>query len=391
MTNRIGHGRVPLIASGLFLPEARRGIAAGLLSSVSTYKEHVLFGFAAPHVTKDASLGEIGAGIAPDTRGRYQLQLAGILPELLPTPGTDPEYCVRMAIRRDTYVQLAVSNQMARLRYRRDSDDWHALLPCYALEKSWPNIPQGCPVEPLRTVVAWTSVIRGQSVEEALEQSIDERTDTFAQLANLFLRAQRSAKQIDAANVLTPVLRRDSFAYFYFLVTGVDPAKPLFGRVSANLFLSGYRSAPMESDAHDRFVRFVRDPSARDPSDEMLRSAFTHARAGELAYSLMLAVMVAETATARFVRQRLESRGVARGKIKESQKELTYNHMLNFFVPALLPHGSPIDPSVSGTLNRARKLRNDVVHEGRDTLDPRAIDEILEATALYVGFLDTHS
>jgi len=110
--------------------------------------------FLAPQVRKDASLGTLFEKVLPRDRSQFQLELGAILPDLLPNLEGKPEFTLLVANEGNTR-DLCFSNVMARLRYVKDNQLLHALIPRRVLPLVRAGevdfIPRDAAVELLRT------------------------------------------------------------------------------------------------------------------------------------------------------------------------------------------------------------------------------------------------
>ena len=81
--------------------------------------------------------------------------------------------------------------------------------------------------------------------------------------------------------------------------------------------------------------------------------------------AVLESVIALEMALSTFVRRRLLDRGVSKSRLGDVKRDLTLSLMLNLELTSLAPEDAKPPSELVGRLNRARKLRNDIVHEGK--------------------------
>ncbi len=97
-------------------------------------------------------------------------------------------------------------------------------------------------------------------------------------------------------------------------------------------------------------------------------------RSGEISLSCVLACTACETLLTEYVRTNLFSRGLSKSKEKEAFHDLTFSQMLNLLSYFLFDMKEGNKKELIGKVNAIRKLRNDIVHEGKWlTIDSRDI------------------
>lgn len=119
-----------------------------------------------------------------------------------------------------------------------------------------------------------------------------------------------------------------------------------------------------------------------------LVTAFESAAAQEYAPSLVFAQSAVETSLMPVIKQRLR-RHAAADRVENFMKDsLTYSHALNVVLPYMSAEvDAPKMPDdVRGALNKMRKKRNDIIHEGAKVAAITAEDAIEGLCAAAFGF-----
>jgi hypothetical protein len=88
------------------------------------------------------------------------------------------------------------------------------------------------------------------------------------------------------------------------------------------------------------------------------------------------------------VKQRLIASGVAKSKWEKLKSDVTYSQMLNLYLFALCPNDDKPDSQTLGDLNRARGLRNEIMHEGVVEVSKSDLERVLKATEKHLAYLE---
>lgn len=387
----------PLIYLRLATPDPKitKGFAdkCWLLSACSTYRELELFGFLAEGITKDASVGKICADINPKDDGTFDLELAVILPDLFPNIESKLEYSLQVSDGNGHLESILVSNQMARIRYKRNGQDYQALLPRYKLgEKEWlqsVGIPDNSPFDLLKTSVAWRTNISGTTAEDAIEMSIEQRIEQFVFLLNQFLNANLAISKEDQPPYLTPVYSRSTFDFMFFILRGKATDKFCHGRLVGNLKAVTLNPDDVGSTQLPAFLKIASGQESLSVSRALLHSARSFLRTGSLPYSLLQMVVAAEIATSRYVHKRWIETGVSKSKLRDYEKDVTFSQMLNIHIIALTPDDKKPDFTLLGKINLARNLRNDFMHEGTFSAPQDEMEALYNFTKKYLDYIDS--
>jgi len=111
---------------------------------------------------------------------------------------------------------------------------------------------------------------------------------------------------------------------------------------------------------------------------------------GDLPMAVVNAVIALEAALSDFVRGQWKNRGVSRSRMNEAEKDISLSLMLNIELTTLAPEGNKPQAELLGRLNRARRLRNNVVHnKKRDVTYEEARESVQSVRQLlsYLGSL----
>jgi hypothetical protein len=169
---------------------------------------------------------ERGAEIFPDLRpldgDRYEIELAAILSERLPSAQSAPEYVVTIAGSNAIDGLFCISNIMQVLRYRRGDVDRHAICPATAVESFLADHGDDLGSQPHRefagTVVTARYTVVGTSADAALAEHLEVYVDDFIAGINRLVTAHIVSIDTDRAGILTPVYDRGSFPWIYLLM-----------------------------------------------------------------------------------------------------------------------------------------------------------------------------
>jgi hypothetical protein len=119
-----------------------------------------------------------------------------------------------------------------------------------------------------------------------------------------------------------------------------------------------------------------------------LVTAFEAAAAGDYAPSLVFAQSAVEVSMMPLIEQRIRRHASAERVKSFMRDSLTYSYALNVVLPYLCGEVgvAQMPNAIRGALNKMRKKRNDIVHEGAKTAAVRAEDAIEGLCAAAFGF-----
>lgn len=363
-----------------------------LLSAFSSYKDSEVFAFQEdPDAASDRR--QAFSKLAPKDDGSFDLELAVALPDWLPDMGKSQEYTLDVLETEGTVRRLCVSNQMTKLLYVADGEQYHAIFPKSQLWQVYGSndlgIPADAPTASIKTVVSSRFTIRGTSAHSALETHIDDCIDRLIECLNRVAIANLTVNEDVFPGFLSPNYDRSTFDAVHFVIRGKDPKEFANWRMVTSLSLAMLRPAAQFKDEHVARVRAILSGSTKiDDVRKMMQMARSYAEGGLLEFALLQLVIAAEVATARFVHKMMFNCGVSKSKIRELKNDLTFSMMLNLNVIALSPPTMKPDPGLLGKINEARKLRNDLMHEGEFQCSKDYLRELHQNVQAYVAYLD---
>jgi hypothetical protein len=167
---------------------------------------------------------------------------------------------------------------------------------------------------------------------------------------------------------------------------GNTPRRRAFGTVLHLLAVPlGEVPLPCEGKVAIRIVWIRRDDSDAWP---YLVTAFEATAAGDYPPSLVFAQSAAEVSMMPLIEQRIR-RHASTERVKNFMRDsLTYSHALNVLLPYLCGEIgiAQMPEAIRGALNKMRKRRNDIIHEGTKTADITANEAIEGLCAAAFGF-----
>lgn len=108
---------------------------------------------------------------------------------------------------------------------------------------------------------------------------------------------------------------------------------------------------------------------------------------GDLPMAIVNAVLALETALSEFVMSGWRARGVSGSRIDESKRDISLAVMINIELTALAPQTNKPRAELIGALNRARKVRNAVVHENKRDVHYNEARESVESVKELLAYL----
>lgn len=360
-----------------------------ILSGASSYYDLRGYFFLAPHRKKDPSLGTLFEKVLPKNGSQFQIEVGVVLPDLFPNLDGEPEFRVSVSDGHSSR-DLCFSNVMARLRFVKDDHLLHALVSRRILPKVHGGevefIPKDASVELLRTFSVSRYDITGSTAEEAFETHCEACIHDMIERLNHCLKAMPFV-DLAPGRVYSTAYSRANLPSFYFIIKGESEDEVGHGWISPHIGRSMVNPPNLASEQATLLREYLSGAKTVDHIESILHSAQTFLDGGVTEYVLLLSVIAAEVATQRYVHTRLRISGVSKGKLEESEKDLTYSTMLNLVLVALAPENSKPDKGLLGKMNRARSLRNEYMHNGDLPHDPKEIVDLFENTKTFVNYL----
>jgi hypothetical protein len=175
---------------------------------------------------------------------------------------------------------------------------------------------------------------------------------------------------------------------FYIAIRGKDPDAIKFTRIAPNVGRVALMPSNLDAEATNLLERELTTSENVAQPRRYLSYSRIAANSGLLQFALLQSVIAAEVATASFIKQRLFASGVSKGKWDKMKSDVTYSQMLNLYLFAYCPSDDKPAPDVLGALNRARGLRNEIMHEGVAEITQSDVDQILRATEEHLAYLE---
>jgi hypothetical protein len=112
--------------------------------------------------------------------------------------------------------------------------------------------------------------------------------------------------------------------------------------------------------------RFFADNKGITPGEEFLAMA-QHAalQTKNSKYAVLEAFISAETVIVEFLGAKKLAKGVSRKKMKDWEQEVGVGYMLNIELPLIIENMTREDRETLGEVDRVRRMRNDIVHDGK--------------------------
>lgn len=362
--------------------------ATWLLQAITPFRDLRLIAFLGQ--PKHENLGRLITGLAPREDGTFLVEFGAILADHLPNLHNQPEYLLHLPeTEAHAARDLCFSNQLVRLRFLLNGDPYHLICPLYRLQRVREGktaAPAEAHAEYLKTVVTARYEIPGYDVEDALSSHVDSAVADFIACINHVVAAHLVVAR-EEWGILTPTYDHGSFEHLYLLIAGADPTKVMPERLALTLFRAALGSSTYTKEDEELFRAAVSGANKNDDAVLFLRSAKSYIEGGTLHLALLQLAIAAEIATMRYVHSEYIRRGVSKTKLQERQSEISFGIMLNLEVIALAPPSRPPDRQLLGRVDRLRKLRNDLMHNGKFGASLLELRQMHAAVKQYVAYL----
>lgn len=362
-----------------------------LLTGLSFYNEFEVYCFGDTSMSKSPDLGRIFSDIKPSDDNSYTLELGVVLPDLLSSVQEQQEYCLDIVEEERSIRTVCISNQMAKVRFCHNGDDFHVLLPRYKLDAFRADnkygITKDTPINLLRTTITSRFTIAGSDAEEALENLIGPKIDAFLNVLNKLSNANLMLLK-DFSGMITANYDRTTFNLLYFAIQGKQADLIRSGRLALNIPKAHFNPNNLSQEDFQKLVSILNGTEKIDDIFRFLYSAKSYLDGGIHSFALLQIVIAIEIATSRFVNDSLIAAGASKEKLKEYREEIKFGRMLNIDLYALCPEDMKPDRELLGKLNRGRQKRNDFMHEGKFDLNRGDIMELYDAAKKYLQFIN---
>ena len=383
-----------------------------LLTAASRLKDHDVYAFAAPSMSKNPNLGRVFSDILPRTGNEFTLELGVTLPDLFPNIGDSPDFQVEVSVGSEQFL-LCGSNRMTKLRYLIGNEYCHVIVPgssegttmqpVQGDSNSSPviagsnqvkkanaellGVPESVHAEFLKTTVTTRFVIHGEDVEDALSKELKQKISLFVDLLNRFALSSLMTKK-EQPGITTPIYDTQTFDSMYMIIQGVDEKKLGLGRIGLNLTKLTLNPDKYSFPEAEKLKAYLNGKEEIDEARRFLLSAKCYLDGGLIQVSLLHLAIAAEIATTRFVYKRMLESGVSKTKLEELSEELTFSKMLNIDIFVVSPPNKKPDRELVGKINEIRRMRNKLMHEGHFIADSVKMREMFLSAKDFMAFLE---
>ena len=104
-------------------------------------------------------------------------------------------------------------------------------------------------------------------------------------------------------------------------------------------------------------------------------------------YAFLESFIVAESVISMALRKIKQDKGVSKTKLKEYAKEVGIGYQINVEIPVLFDNLTDNERQILGSINKIRKIRNEVIHEGISVSEETALEAINSVSKLIEMFL----
>lgn len=390
--------RSPVIPVQLITPDLP--VAFGLegeswlACGVSSYREMTPYAFVSAETRRDPSIGQPCRNVRPREDNTFRLELAVVLPDLFPALEEGKyEYALDVLVEGLPKQRIAVSNMMSKVRYQANDIHYHALVHRSELRgiRSGEQdlIPKDAPEEPLRTFVSSQFRIPGTTAADALDENLSDTFDIFLVYLNHLLRHVSMVDESTGA-VYSTAYTRSTFDAFYFVLVGdsTDPDHLCHGQVAPHAGRAFMSPMTLPTGVSDQLRGYLAGTMKPADTAGLLHAAEVYLQAGATDYSVLLSVVAAEIATRRFVVERYLALGVSKKKLDDYEGDIKFSMLLNVEMFALAPADMKPDRNLVGGVNRARDLRNDYMHNGKQVKDKSVAATVIRDVKEYIEYVE---
>lgn len=337
------------------------------LSALSVFSDDKILTFGAQGLDKGADLGAVFKDVKPRGNSEFKLELAAILPDRWPSFEGKADRSISVPLYYGEEIEICVSNQMLRLRYKVGDTFCHALCPGFffkdvaAREKG--PIPPSAHVESLSTMVSSRFPLRGENPGAALEVNIIRCVDRFLEAINVMLSAQMMVED-SRQWIPCQAIDRGVLGHIYLVLQGSDPNQYAMNRICLNPYRTPLLDRNYDSEETRRFEAYVAGQEQEDILVPVLHSANSYLEAGMFEQAMLQIALAADIATERFLNQELTRPILAGSNTGSSTGAVsTFEHKLNVLVPGQCPEDEQPNPSLINDMNRIGDLRDHLIKE----------------------------
>lgn len=379
----------------LVLPETPEGTnlegKSWLLCAFARFPDRKIYAFGARGLTKSDEL-RLFENIEPKEGGIYTVELGAILPDRFSSLNGQLDYVVDAVDSDGTVVQVCVSNQMCRLRYKFSEDQFvHALCPRFRLDEIMTDeslkVPEDTHVEYLSTVVTCRFEILGENANDALEAHLEDCIERMMGVLNRLVSAHLMLSD-EHHPTLVPAYDQGSFDYLYFMVEGNDAGQYGAHRITPNVHRSALNVPNYDEEQAERFIAYANGAVQVDEIVRIMKTCRGYLDGGLVEFAMLQLAIAAEKATHRFTSKMFEFSGVSKSKLDDMEKDMTFSRALNVDVMALCPPGFKPDRELIGQIDKVRKYRNEFMHRANFQVAREELRELYAKTEEYIQHLN---
>lgn len=367
-----------------------------ILTALTRYNDLDVVGILSDDMIRDPLLGPLVPKLVGH-RGPFVLELAVELPDRLPMPNVADQRLDAEIENGNDALTICLSNQMVRLGYASNGVPYHVVAPLRGLEEIQAepekfSVPAEAHIALMRTVASCRFFLLAEEVDKALDRCLERAVDVFIEGLNAILRAHLHVEH-EVHEILSPSYDRMSFDFLYFAVAAetmrIDRTKQdsAVGRLALNLNRAKLAFSAMSREETTVFENALKLRTDGTPR-QMLGVARSFFQAGQLSIALLGNVIAAEMATRQFVFAKLAAIGVSKKVLGNLEGDIKYSHLLSLYLPLCVSDRTMLDKDLVGLLNRARDLRNKMMHEGRLEFRRDEISRIETATRAHLLYLE---
>jgi hypothetical protein len=327
-------------------------------------RDHIIT-LAVEHLKRSESL-DIWKDIKPKD-GQYTFELAIQLPFYLPRYKKAEEYLINMNGR-----EYIISNRHCELILENKNNQYYLAHYLHRTDFEKKTNAKVNQVVMSKTLVLTKFKTECITASKAIESNYENWLTILNQDIPNLVNSLRY--HLDGDNPDLPDCNDiGRFCPIYVICIGEKLSKPL-------RFASHIAAYPMQT--HTRFScdiseveSFCNGKTVVDMSKVILRKAISLLKSGELSTACILACTACETYLSNYISKILAEQGLSKTKEKDAFNDITFSHMLNLLSYFVLNMKDSKIKELIGTINNIRKIRNDIIHDGK-WLSPRDRNKI---------------
>ncbi len=217
-----------------------------------------------------------------------------------------------------------------------------------------------------RSVIIRSFTVSAETASMAIEDNFEEWLNTLNKDIRLIIDGLRYHLDDDSQE-LPDCNNIGRFCPIYIVCKGDKISSAL--KFAAHVRAAQIMSFSKFSCDLAEIEAFCNGTKAIDTSKLILGKADLLYRSGDIMGACILACIGCETSLQTFILYQLKQKGLSGTKEKDAFNNLSFSQMLNFVSYFVLDMKNSDTKHIIGKLNALRKLRNDVIHEGRRIIE----------------------